>query len=125
LQLALTFQVQGAIIVASLLQVIIGATGTMGFLMKYIGPLTITPVITLTGLSLFDIAANHACKFVNWKTLPPHQNFFSNWFIPFAFFDSNTLGNCNFVSFRFRTFYSTFSPFRFYFIPQTEFPSTI
>ena len=49
---------------ASLLQVIIGATGTMGFLMKYIGPLTITPSISLIGLSLFDVGADHACKFM-------------------------------------------------------------
>jgi hypothetical protein len=88
----------------------------MGFLMKYIGPLTITPVITLTGLSLFDIAADHACKFVNSKALPPHQIFFSNWFIPFVFFDSKTLGNRNFVSFKFQIFYSTFSPFGLYWI---------
>ena len=49
---------------ASLLQVIIGASGTMGFLMKYIGPLTITPCISLIGLSLFDVGADHACKFM-------------------------------------------------------------
>ena len=49
--------------VASLLQVLIGATGSMGFLMKYIGPLTIAPAISLIGLSLFDIAADSACKF--------------------------------------------------------------
>lgn len=56
-------EIQGAIIVSSLLQVIIGATGTMGFLMKYIGPLTITPAIALIGLSLFDVAAESACEF--------------------------------------------------------------
>ncbi|XP_028392826.1 solute carrier family 23 member 1-like [Dendronephthya gigantea] len=55
-------EVQGAIIVASLFQVIIGATGTMGFLMKYIGPLTVTPSISLIGLSLFDVGADHASK---------------------------------------------------------------
>jgi xanthine/uracil permease len=48
----------------------------MGFLMKYIGPLTITPVITLIGLSLFDIAADHACKFVNSGKLCHHTKFF-------------------------------------------------
>ena len=59
----LSFQIQGAIIVASVIQVIIGATGTMGFLLRYIGPLTITPSISLIGLSLFDVGADHACKY--------------------------------------------------------------
>jgi nucleobase transporter 1/2 len=58
-------QIQGAIIVASLLQVVIGATGTMAFLLRFIGPLTITPAISLIGLSLFDVGAEHACKFSN------------------------------------------------------------
>ena len=42
------------------MQVIIGATGTMGYVMKYIGPLTITPTIALIGLSLFGVAAESA-----------------------------------------------------------------
>jgi xanthine/uracil permease len=61
----LFIQIQGAIIVASLLQVVIGATGTMAFLLRFIGPLTITPAISLIGLSLFDVGADHACKFSN------------------------------------------------------------
>ncbi|XP_046843448.1 solute carrier family 23 member 1-like isoform X2 [Xenia sp. Carnegie-2017] len=55
-------EIQGAIIVASLLQIVIGATGAMGFLLKFIGPLTITPAITLVGLSLFDVGADYASK---------------------------------------------------------------
>lgn len=51
--------------VASLLQVVIGATGCMGFLMNYVGPLTITPAIALIGLSLFDVAADSACQLIN------------------------------------------------------------
>lgn len=53
-----TFQVQGAIITASLVQVVVGATGVMGFILKYLGPLTITPTIALIGMALFDVAAN-------------------------------------------------------------------
>lgn len=48
--------------VASLLQLVIGVTGSMGLLLKYVGPLTITPAIALIGLSLFDVAAASACK---------------------------------------------------------------
>jgi nucleobase transporter 1/2 len=51
-------QLQGAIITASLFQVVIGATGLMGYIMKYLGPLTITPTIALIGIALFDVAAN-------------------------------------------------------------------
>ena len=51
-------QVQGAIITASLFQILIGATGTVGLLMKYIGPLTISPTIALIGMALFDVAAD-------------------------------------------------------------------
>lgn len=51
-------QVQGAIIVSSLFQVVIGFTGVIGFLMRFIGPLSIAPTITLIGLALFQSAAN-------------------------------------------------------------------
>ena len=49
-------QIQGAIMVASLFQVLIGFSGLMGFLLKYIGPLSIAPTIALAGLALFDVA---------------------------------------------------------------------
>ncbi|XP_078483964.1 solute carrier family 23 member 1 [Ciona intestinalis] len=52
-------EVQGAILVASCLQVFIGLTGIIGFLMSYIGPLTVAPTITLVGLSLFGTAADN------------------------------------------------------------------
>ena len=46
--------------VASCVQVLIGATGIVGILMNFIGPLAITPTITLIGLSLFRSAATTA-----------------------------------------------------------------
>ncbi|KAM5171988.1 solute carrier family 23 member 1-like [Mantella aurantiaca] len=49
-------EIQGAIIVASLLQLLLGFTGLIGLLLKFIGPLSITPTITLIGLSLFEEA---------------------------------------------------------------------
>lgn len=57
-------EVQGAIIVASLFQVFIGFTGIIGICLKYITPLTIAPAVTMIGLALFDVAANHAAT--NW-----------------------------------------------------------
>ncbi|XP_077327309.1 solute carrier family 23 member 2-like isoform X2 [Lithobates pipiens] len=49
-------EIQGAIILASVLQLLLGFTGLIGLLLKFIGPLSITPTITLIGLSLFQEA---------------------------------------------------------------------
>lgn len=46
-------QIQGAILVSSLLQIFLGFSGLVGFVLKYIGPLAIAPTINLIGLSLF------------------------------------------------------------------------
>ncbi|KAI0213897.1 Solute carrier family 23 member 2 [Lamellibrachia satsuma] len=55
-------QIQGAIVVASFAEVIIGLIGGMGFLLRYIGPLTIAPTISLVGLPLAPIAALFCAK---------------------------------------------------------------
>ncbi|XP_069014875.1 solute carrier family 23 member 1-like [Embiotoca jacksoni] len=47
---------QGSIMVASVLQILVGFSGLIGFLMCYIGPLTIAPTVSLIGLSLYDSA---------------------------------------------------------------------
>ncbi|XP_074541955.1 solute carrier family 23 member 1-like [Halichoeres trimaculatus] len=47
---------QGSIMVASLLQILVGFSGLIGLLMRFIGPLTIAPTISLIGLSLYDSA---------------------------------------------------------------------
>ncbi|XP_045105655.1 solute carrier family 23 member 1-like [Portunus trituberculatus] len=53
-------QVQGAICVASLFQVVIGFTGVVGILLRWITPMVIVPTITLIGFSLFQVAAAKA-----------------------------------------------------------------
>ncbi|XP_016898703.1 solute carrier family 23 member 2 isoform X2 [Cynoglossus semilaevis] len=55
-------EIQGAIIVSSLIEVCIGALGLPGILLKYIGPLTITPTVALIGLSGFQAAGERAGK---------------------------------------------------------------
>ncbi|XP_051508993.1 solute carrier family 23 member 2-like isoform X2 [Myxocyprinus asiaticus] len=55
-------EIQGAIIVSSMIEVVIGALGLPGVLLKYIGPLTITPTVTLIGLSGFQAAGERAGK---------------------------------------------------------------
>lgn len=57
-------EIQGAVMVASVVQVVIGFTGIMGFMLQYIGPLAIAPTIGLIGLSLFKEAARQAS--VHW-----------------------------------------------------------
>lgn len=47
---------QGSIMVASLLQIVVGFSGLIGLLMRFIGPLTIAPTVSLIGLSLYDSA---------------------------------------------------------------------
>lgn len=52
--------VQGSIMVASLLQILVGFSGLIGLLMRFIGPLTIAPTVALIGLSLYDSAGVEA-----------------------------------------------------------------
>lgn len=51
---------QGSIMVGSLFQVFVGFSGLIGLFMRFIGPLTIAPTISLIGLSLFDSAGTSA-----------------------------------------------------------------
>ncbi|KAK7151892.1 hypothetical protein R3I94_008280 [Phoxinus phoxinus] len=51
---------QGSIMVGSLFQVLVGFSGLIGLFMRFIGPLTIAPTISLIGLSLFDSAGMNA-----------------------------------------------------------------
>ncbi|XP_074408237.1 solute carrier family 23 member 1 isoform X5 [Zonotrichia albicollis] len=53
-------EIQGAIIVSSLVEVLIGLLGLPGALLSYIGPLTVTPTVSLIGLSVFQAAGDRA-----------------------------------------------------------------
>lgn len=53
-------QLQGAVMVASCVQMLVGFSGLIGFLMRFIGPLTIAPTISLMALPLFDSAGSDA-----------------------------------------------------------------
>ncbi|CAG0886323.1 unnamed protein product [Cyprideis torosa] len=56
--------IQGGIIVASFFQVLVGYTGLVGYVMRWISPISICPLIALIGLSLFDVAVKDASS--NW-----------------------------------------------------------
>ncbi|XP_076206325.1 solute carrier family 23 member 1 isoform X1 [Aptenodytes patagonicus] len=53
-------EIQGAIVVSSLVEVAVGLLGLPGALLSYIGPLTVTPTISLIGLSVFQAAGERA-----------------------------------------------------------------
>ena len=55
---------QGAIVVASVSQVIIGYFGIIGLMLKYITPLTVAPSVSMIGMSLFKSASGLAA--MNW-----------------------------------------------------------
>ncbi|MBW2408223.1 MAG: purine/pyrimidine permease [Deltaproteobacteria bacterium] len=50
-------QITGAIIVASFFEIILGWSGIMGKVKKYVGPITIGPTIALIGLALYKVGA--------------------------------------------------------------------
>ncbi|XP_067124994.1 solute carrier family 23 member 1-like [Centruroides vittatus] len=56
--------VQGSIACAAIFEVLLGLTGIIGFVLRWITPLAITPVITLVGISLFVEAATYMSG--NW-----------------------------------------------------------
>ena len=45
---------------ASCLQVVVGFTGIVGWMLRFIGPLTVAPTIALIGVSVFAPAADRA-----------------------------------------------------------------
>ncbi len=49
--------VQGAVILGALFEIVVGASGLVGRMLKFVGPLTIAPTIALIGLSLFKFGA--------------------------------------------------------------------
>ncbi|XP_021566409.1 solute carrier family 23 member 1-like [Carlito syrichta] len=53
-------ELQGAIMVASCVQMLVGFSGLIGFLLRFIGPLTIAPAISLVALPLFNLVGDSA-----------------------------------------------------------------
>jgi len=49
--------VQGAVIAGSFFEIVLGFSGLVGRLLRFVGPLTIAPTIALIGLSLFKFGA--------------------------------------------------------------------
>ena len=58
----MSFQIQGAIIAASVFEVGLGLLGVVGIMLRFIGPLVIAPTIFLIGFALFDAATSFASQ---------------------------------------------------------------
>jgi len=58
-------EIQGAIAVSAIFQMLLGYAGLIGFLLRWITPLTITPAVAMIGVSLFDAASYNAQG--NWS----------------------------------------------------------
>jgi nucleobase transporter 1/2 len=54
--------IQGAVIAGSFFEIVVGYSGLMGKLLRFVGPITIAPTIALIGLALFDLGAPEAGK---------------------------------------------------------------
>ncbi|XP_044732390.1 solute carrier family 23 member 1 [Chrysoperla carnea] len=55
-------ELSGAIAVSAIAQMLIGYGGIIGYILKYVTPLTIVPTVSLVGLSLFKNAAEAASQ---------------------------------------------------------------
>ena len=51
------FQFQGAALISSLMSFCIGATGLLGFICNFFGPISFVPIIMLTAIYLFTYTA--------------------------------------------------------------------
>ncbi len=49
--------VQGAIILGAIVEIVMGLTGLAGYVLRFVGPITIAPTIALIGLALFQFGA--------------------------------------------------------------------
>ncbi|XP_048244590.1 solute carrier family 23 member 2-like [Haliotis rufescens] len=53
-------QLSGSIMAASLVEILIGGTGLVGRLLRFVGPITVAPTIALIGLSLYKIPIRYS-----------------------------------------------------------------
>ncbi|XP_053504351.1 solute carrier family 23 member 1 [Ictalurus furcatus] len=84
-------EIQGAIIVSSLVEVVIGLVGIPGLLLNAIGPLTVTPTVSLIGLSVFQTAGDRAGSHWGLSLLCIFfillfAQYLRNWAVPFPFY---------------------------------------
>ena len=62
---------QGGLLIASVCEILIGALGLVGFLLRFIGPITIGPVLIAIGVSLAQPAIGTFDQFSTLYLLLP------------------------------------------------------
>lgn len=72
--------------VSSLFQILLGFTGLVGFLLRFIGPLSIAPTITLVGVALVIEGAERAGKTMYLLCCAQVKDWYMNHFSHFPFY---------------------------------------
>ncbi|CAN8001266.1 unnamed protein product [Ixodes pacificus] len=80
-------EISGAIIASAMFEVVLGFTGIVGFLLRWVTPLGIAPCIALVGLSLFEEAArlssgNWGAAFMSIILMTIFSQYFQNVALP-------------------------------------------
>ncbi|XP_077997395.1 solute carrier family 23 member 2-like [Glandiceps talaboti] len=88
-------ELQGAILVAGLFQTLLGLSGFFGFLLRFIGPLTVAPTICVLGLAMSSSAMNDSSKhwgiaFMTLALLFLFSQYLSKINVPYPTFSKRT-----------------------------------
>ena len=62
--LTILFQLMGSLMIAGGIHMLVGLTGIAGFLLRFIGPVSVIPALTITALYIYRATVNF-CK-VQW-----------------------------------------------------------
>ena len=79
---------QGAILVSSVMHTLIGATGLVGLLVRFLSPLILAAIIVLIGFALMPVAVEYAssswplallydCRVAHWSPICAQSTFYS------------------------------------------------
>ena len=56
----INFQLQGSLMVAGTFQMLVGLTGLIGVLLRFVGPITVVPPLTIIGLQVYKATTRFA-----------------------------------------------------------------
>lgn len=54
------FQLQGSLMIAGALHTLVGVTGVVGFLLRFVGPVTVVPALTIMALYVYSATVRFA-----------------------------------------------------------------
>ena len=56
----LSFQLAGSLMIAGTFQMLVGLTGLIGLLLRFVGPITVVPPLTIIGLQVYKATTRFA-----------------------------------------------------------------